>query len=313
VIRFRHRILFVTGKGGVGKSSVTAALGLQAARAGLRTIICEPSGATRMPELFGVPSRGYELTRLTENLHCIAITPEQAMEDYVVQQIKVRRLYRMVFRNRVVGPFVDGVPGLHDAVQLGKVFDLEREEAGDRKAWDLVLVDAPATGHGLTLLMAARTMMDLTRAGPLYEGNKLVDARIADPAVTGIVLVALPEEMPVAETIDLYGRLGPRRGQVQLCVLNQIHDRPFPGDIPWPTARAALADADGPALAEAVALTDAWVARITRQDEAAARLAAALPCPHATLPRRPEREMTPDTLRALGAGLLGPLVEEAGA
>lgn len=309
MIRFRHRILFVTGKGGVGKSTVTAAIGLQAAKAGLRTVICEPAGATRMPELFGVESNGYDVTRLADNLHAIAITPEQAMEDYVVQQIKVRRLYRMVFRNRVMGPFVDGVPGLHDAVQLGKVFDLERESSNGRKAWDLVLVDAPATGHGLTLLMAARTMMDLTRAGPMYEGNRLVDDRIADPDVTGIVLVALPEEMPVAETIDLYQRLGARREQVQLCVLNQVHARPFPADVDWAAARAALSEAPSPALAEALSLTDAWVERIARQDESAARLGARLPCAHASLPRTPEREMTPDTLLDLGATLLPALTE----
>lgn len=301
------RILYVTGKGGVGKSVVTAALGLHAARRGLRTIIAEPSGAARMPELFGVKGRGYELTRLRDRLHSISITPEQAMEDYVVQQIRFRRLYRMVFRNRVMGPFVDGVPGLHDAVTLGKVFDLEREAAGGRKAWDLVLVDAPATGHGLSLLASARSMMDLTRAGPLYDGNKMVEERISDPAVMGLVLVALPEEMPVAETLDLWRRLGSRRQQARLCVLNQCVAPPLPADVDWPRVRSALAGA-APAIAEAAALTDTWVDRHRRQQAAASRLDEGLPLPLLRLPDLPDRDISVDDLEALGAPLADALL-----
>lgn len=118
-----HRILVVTGKGGVGKSTVCAALGLLAARQGKRVVVTETSGAQVLPGLFGVQSRGYEPVRLAPGLDTLSITPLEAIEDYVVQQIKVRRLYEMVFRNRVMGPFIDGVPGLHDAVQLGKVWD----------------------------------------------------------------------------------------------------------------------------------------------------------------------------------------------
>lgn len=308
----RARILYVTGKGGVGKSALTAALGLHAARRGLRTVIAEPSGATRMPELFGVPPQGYTPTRLRDGLYSISITPEQAMEDYVVQQIRFRRLYRMVFRNRVMGPFVDGVPGLHDAVQLGKVFDLEREQDAGRRAWDLVLVDAPATGHGLSLLGSARSMMDLTRAGPLYDGNKLVDDRVSDPSVMGVVLVALPEEMPVSETLDLWQRLGARRRQVRLCVLNQCVPAPFPAGVDWAAAQAALEGA-GVAVGEAVALTDAWVRRHGRQLDAAERLSAGLPVPLLQLPDLPDRDLRPADLDRLGAPLADALLGAGGA
>lgn len=307
----RARVLYITGKGGVGKSALTAALGLHAARRGLRTVIAEPSGASRMPELFGVRAKGYEPTRLRDRLHSISITPEQAMEEYVVQQIRFRRLYRMVFRNRVMGPFVDGVPGLHDAVQLGKIFDLEREERDGRRAWDLVLVDAPATGHGLSLLGSARGMMDLTRAGPLYEGNKLVDDRISDPTIMGLVLVALPEEMPVSETLDLWQRLGPRRSQVQLCVLNQCVETPLPADVDWDAARAALEGAS-PGVAEAAALTDVWIRRHARQQEAAERLVAGLPLPLLRLPELPDRDLQVDDLDILGAPLADALLGAEG-
>jgi anion-transporting ArsA/GET3 family ATPase len=301
----RPRIVIVTGKGGVGKSTVAAALGRKAAKSGLRTIIAEPSGAARMPEIFGVTAQGYEPVRLRKRLWSISITPEKALEDYVVQQIKFRRLYQMVFRNRVMGPFVDGVPGLRDSVQLGKIFDLER--AGDRAEWDLVIVDAPATGHGLTLLASATTMMDLTRAGPMYEGVRLVHERLDDPAITALVLVALPEEMPVAETLDLWDRLAERQPLVRMCVLNGVQPRPFPDSVDWPHARAALATDASPAVSEAIGLTDAWLARSQVQDRARATLSDRVGVPLAELPRLSQPITRASDLDKLGDSLLAVL------
>ena len=164
------RIIIVTGKGGTGKTTIAAALGLWAARSGKKTLICETHGTNRVCPLFGRTSDGYEPVQVHRGLHVLSITSESAIEDYVVQQIKVKKLYKLVFRNRVMGPFMDAVPGLHDAVHLGKVFDLAREVDGDgNNTWDLVIVDAPATGHGLHMFDSPRAMMELTRAGPVYE------------------------------------------------------------------------------------------------------------------------------------------------
>ena len=281
-----HRILVVTGKGGVGKTTVCATLGLLAARQGRRVVITETSGARNLPEMFGVQSRGYEPVRLAERLDTLSITPLEAIEDYVVQQIRVRRLYELVFRNRVMGPFIDGVPGLHDAVQLGKVWDCAAQstDAVGRPLWDLVIVDAPATGHGLTMLEAPRSMMELTRAGPLYKGNEKVEVLLGDPRQTRIVLVCLPEEMPVAETLDLHRRLGDRRAQLSLCILNEVHPTPPASPAEWATARPALARAEDPAVALALDLVDGWHERLARQADARARLARGMGLPVADLP-----------------------------
>lgn len=304
----QRRILIVTGKGGVGKTTVSVALGLEAARRGLRTVVAETSGARRVAPLFGVESRGYEVVQLAPNLHTLSITPLEAMEDYIVQQVKVKRIYEMVFRNRVMGPFVDAVPGLHDAVQLGKVFDLEREQRFGRKRWDLIIVDAPATGHGLSLLSSAKTMMDLTRAGPLYEGVKLVHDVVDDPAVTGMVLVSLPEEMPVNETAELYDRLDESGKQrVRLVALNQMAPPPFAEDADWAGARARLLAADDPALTEAVGLTDRWMERLGRQEAARAALSRRIPRPLLDLPLVPDGAPDRDALADLGARLGGAL------
>ena len=298
-----RRVLLVTGKGGVGKTIVSVALGLAAAAAGKRVLIAETSGAQRVPEIFGIKGQGYTVTPLTSGLSTLSITPSEAIEDYVLQQIRVRRLFNLVFRNRIVGPFVDAVPGLHDTVQLGKVFDLTREQSHGRDTWDVVIVDAPATGHGLTMLGSAKTMAELTRAGPMFEQVRLVQDLLADPQKTGLVLVSLPEVMPVSETIDLWHRLGAAREQVSTVVLNRVYPAPFQRLEDWAQARPQLSGHSS-ALDEAVALTDRWMGRLAQQDDARQRLTEALPIRPTELPRLFGGPPTPDQLRMLGAILL---------
>jgi anion-transporting ArsA/GET3 family ATPase len=223
------------------------------------------------------------------------------MEDYVVSQIKVKKLYEMVFKNRVMAPFVDGIPGLHDAIQMGKVFDLDRERSpSGRKAWDLVIVDAPATGHGLTMLGAPRSMMELTRSGPLHDAVKLLHDVFDDAAVTGLVLVTLPEDMPVSETLELHQRLGATRRQVLGCVLNEW----------WPSAELPVEEArrlDLSALPAAEAARQALLqqaARQERQELQRARLAAGLGSAVTPLPFLFRRNLGAADLAALGQQLL---------
>ena len=198
------RILVVTGKGGTGKTTVAATLGVMSARQGKKTLIVECNGSQHIAPLFEHSPSTYTPTVMFPGLSAMTITSEEAIEDYVVQQIKIRSLYKLVFRNRVMGPFMDAVPGLHDASHLGKVFDLARERTTeDEYRWDLIIVDAPATGHGLSLLASPKSMMDLTRRGPIFEGVQSVHAIISDPVRTGIILTCLPEQMPVNETIEL--------------------------------------------------------------------------------------------------------------
>ena len=296
------RILLVTGKGGVGKTTVAATLAVQAAARGERTILVETSGARVVPQLFGRPSEGYAPVVMSPRLSAISVTPEAALEDYVVQQIKVRRLYKLVFENRIMGPFIEAVPGLHDALQLGKVMDLERETRRGTRVWDRIIVDAPATGHGLTMMGAARAMMDLTRAGPMFEGLRQVHDVLDDPTKTGLVLVALPEEMPVNETLDLWDRLGDGRRQVRMCVLNQVHRR-LCTDRDWAAASPHLQALASPAVAEAMDLVSATLSRSARQEDAHARLASGLPVPVVDLPALSHRVRSTEDLQLLGAAL----------
>ncbi len=260
------QILVVTGKGGVGKTTVCTLLALRAARSGKRAVIVETGGARIVPGWFGRASRGYDTVELAPGVATLSVTPELAIEDFVVSRIKVRRLYRLVFQNRVMTPLLEGVPGLGELVQLGKAYALAEERtARGARVWDHVIVDAPATGHGLTMLASPRLMMEVTGSGPFHDNAKLVHDAIGDRARTGIVLVSLPEEMPVTETKELWARLGPAREQVRATVLNGVLPDPFDEATDWPAARADLAELDDPAVDEAVAMTDDWATRAAIQ------------------------------------------------
>lgn len=211
------QILFVTGKGGVGKTSTALLLGLAQAKRGIKTVIVQTHGAQQIAPFFGHPLSGYIPKEVFPNLYVMSITAAQAIEEYAIQQLKFRKVYELIFENRFAKPLIQGAPGLHDAVHLGKIYDL-----AEREKWPSIIVDAPATGHALSMLRSARTMMDLTKAGPMYNSNAIVDAVFSDPLRTSIVLVTLLEELPVQETRELWSSLEKHQEQCRLLVHNKV-------------------------------------------------------------------------------------------
>jgi anion-transporting ArsA/GET3 family ATPase len=296
------RVLFVTGKGGVGKSTLAASVALAAALRGKRVLLVETHGSKRLPSVFGKRALDYKIQHLTRNLHHLSVTSSKALEEYIVGVIKIRALYKLVFRNRVMGPFMDAVPGLHELIQLGKVMDLERATERGRPEWDLIVVDAPATGHGLSMLNAPASMMELTRTGPFYENAKLVQSIWGDPKRTGLLLVTLPEAMPVNETLDLYARLGDYQKQLALCVLNEVHAAPATS-AQWAHASPHF---ETPALQAAKKLADRHMGRVHRQEQARERLSA-LPCPQAELPFLGRRDLNLADITQLAEQIEGAL------
>jgi len=298
-----HRVLIVTGKGGVGKTTVCAALGVMAAAQGARCIIVETAGGQRIPGIFGKRSKGYEVVELRHNLFTMSLTPKEAIEDYIVQQLHFRRLYKMVFENRVMGPFIDAVPGLHDAVQLGKVWDLERQKTKGRPTWDLVIVDAPATGHGLTLLDAPSAMSDLTRTGPMHRAVKQVQDLVEDPKRTALLLVSLPESMPLSETIDLYRALPPTfQSQVAAIILNEVWEE----RASTLESIDALLQSSSPDTVEAATLLRRWIQRCEEQQQAHRRLSDEVDLPVHPLPFLVDRKLDESKINLL-ANALGAL------
>jgi anion-transporting ArsA/GET3 family ATPase len=225
------RLLFVTGKGGVGKSTVASALGLAAARRGKRTIICEVAQQERVSRLFHRAGVGFLETELRPGLAAISIDPGRAMEEYLRVQIGNRALFRLLFENRIFQYFAAAAPGARELVTMGKVWELaqlDRPWTGAKARYDLVVVDAPATGHSLGLLGAPRTIREIARVGPIRRQANRIDSFLRDPSRTGVLSVALPEEMPVVETIEFARRLEDEMGLTpDAVVVNGVYPERF--------------------------------------------------------------------------------------
>ena len=188
------KLIFVSGKGGVGKTCVSAALGKTSAQLGKRTIIVEVDNFhPSFPPIFG-KEIGYHPTVLESNLFGCNITWMKALEDWLVRTVKIRTIVQMILSNRVAMLFLNATPGAREIVILSKIADLLTE-------YDQVIVDLPASGHALGILRVPGTAMTLMRSGPIYERAKQILSVFSDPRAL-VLLCALPEEMVVNETVE---------------------------------------------------------------------------------------------------------------
>jgi anion-transporting ArsA/GET3 family ATPase len=226
----QKRLIFVTGKGGVGKSTVAAALGVAAAREGKRAIVCEVAQQERMSRFFDRQGVGYHETEIAPNLFAFSIDPQRALEEYLLQQIKVKPVYDLMFKNRVFTYFAAATPGLRELVTVGKIWELAQLDRRVKKGskYDVVIVDAPATGHGLGILRTPKTFGDIARVGPVKRQADAIYDFITDPTLTSVCAVVWPEEMPVNETLDLQKALKKELGlKLDRIFMNGIYPELF--------------------------------------------------------------------------------------
>ena len=222
-----HSLVVVTGKGGVGKSTVAAALGVAAARRGARTIVVEVAARGDVPRLLGVPDApgAHGERAVAERLDHISIDPQHAMEDYLRQQLPVGALAPLLSRSRIFTALTAATPGMRELLTIGKVWELARQERGRRgePPYDLVVLDAPATGHGLAMLQAPGTFASVARVGPVAKQGRAIASFLGDARRTAVVAVSTAEEMPVTETIELRGQLREQVGlDLSLVVVNAV-------------------------------------------------------------------------------------------
>jgi anion-transporting ArsA/GET3 family ATPase len=281
------RLLFVTGKGGVGKTTVSAALGLRAAREGRRVMVCEVSEQERMPELFGAGGGGHREVELCEGLWHLSVSPERAKEEWLRYQLRSGALAGVLGHSRIFQYLTAAAPGLTELVTIGKVWELAQldRKAARASPYDLVIVDAPATGQALAMLRAPRTFADVARVGPIHRQAGIIAAFLEDPSATAYVAVTLPEEMPVNETLELE-----RAQPLDAIYVNALYPERFTR-----AEAAAMASVDGSGSPEATGAVRAALAehhRARSQRGELRRLRRAASAPVRTLPYvfRPELE-----------------------
>lgn len=199
-----RRFVFVTGKGGVGKTTVCAALALSLAARGKRVLIALCNAKERVSTVFGTEPVGSEVVKVAENIWSVNIDADTALDEYGMLILKVRALHRAVFDNKFVRAFFRGIPGMQEWAMLGKAWyhTVEKDGHGHHR-FDVVLLDAPATGHGLDMLRVPKVILDVAPAGVLRRDAELAWAMFQDPKQSSVIVVTLPEELPTTETLEL--------------------------------------------------------------------------------------------------------------
>jgi anion-transporting ArsA/GET3 family ATPase len=274
------RVLIVAGKGGVGKTTTTAALAVAAARTGASVLIVEVEGKSGLSACFGAPPLEYADAELRPGVRGRTLTPDRALLEYLEDR-GLRRISKRLVRSGALDVVATAVPGMKDILVLGKVKQLEQGGAAD-----LILIDAPAAGHAVSFLMSPRGLLDAVRMGPVRSQAEDVIGMLSDPARCRVVLVTLPEETPVNELVDTAFTLEDRVGvQLGPVVVNAM-----PAELALAgrtTAQDAAAAGEPIPLVAMRALDDAATFRLERNHlarEQANRLAQRLPLPQLHLP-----------------------------
>src|SRR3954452_25071060 len=279
----QSRVVIVAGKGGGGKTTVTATLALAATRAGMSVLIAEVEGKSSLAASFGAPALTYDDAELAPGVRARTLSPDAALVDYL-ETHGMKRISKRLAHSGALDVVATAVPGMKDILVLGKVKSLEQERAAD-----LIIVDAPAAGHAVTFLTSAHGLLDAVRVGPVRKQATDVAELLADPARCQVILVTLPEETPVNELVDTAFTIEDRAGvDLGPVVVNCCLDtEPVLAtlDATAPDAIVARAASDGGAtltLDTATAVHDAAGFRAERaelQDAQLARLASRLPLP----------------------------------
>lgn len=299
----RARFLLVTGKGGVGKTTVAATLARAYEAEGKRVLICMCNAKDRLSALLKRhvgTALGASVVPMTRGIWAVNMNPDAAIEEYGMLTLKSRALYKVLFDNRYVRSFLRAVPGLQDWSMLGKAWwhTTEQDSTGQLK-YDVVILDAPATGHGLDMLRVPKVIVDVVPPGLLRRDAEAAWTMFRDPTQAGVVLVTLPEEMPVTESIELLGAV---RSELGLPIAKVIVNAALPELFSAEERTILRAQPNIEGASPAAAALHAGALRALREDlqrEAIDRLAPHAGMPLTRLPLVLEGAASPDGIDAL--------------
>lgn len=306
-----RRLIVLTGKGGVGKSVVGTALALAARDRGKRVLLVEVDAPLEAARVLGAPSSAGRETEAMPGLFTVNLEPTAVMDQYVERIVPVGLLARKVLESPIYHRFFAAAPGLKELMVLGRimVYEEARARLSRRPAWDLIVVDAPATGHGLAFLKVPLAASRAVPVGPVGHNARRILKLLRDPEQTGLVVVAIPEEMAVVEALDFH-RLAVEELGVEpaAVVLNRCHERRFTRQEAEEILRLASGEAHG--MLEPEVPLDAAVRagrrqirrhRLTRLYQG--RLRRGLPAPVASLPNLFRESLGLEDIRILAGRL----------
>lgn len=219
-----HELVVVTGKGGVGKSAVAAALGRRLAAAGRRALVLEIDPRENVHQMLGVPPSDGEIVPVGPGLYLQNLQPRDVLDQVVRERVRLEFLIRRVLQSPVYHHFSEGAPGLKEMAILGHSLVLVQGKVPGAPPIDVVVLDAPATGHGVALLSAPILVSEVIRHGPIAAMTAEVAALIASRERCGVVVVTLAEEMPVTEALELMEALEERlERQPEFVIANGLY------------------------------------------------------------------------------------------
>jgi arsenite/tail-anchored protein-transporting ATPase len=225
---FSQRLQLFTGKGGVGKTCLVAALAMEAARRGQRPLVIELGHRASMQGAFGVDSIGYQPELVAPGVWAMNMDADQALFDYVAGVVRVERLAKTITTNPALSRFFQAAPAVTEVVTLAKLQRLLDERDGELAKWQPILVDFDATGHALMFLELPQVLEGLVSSGTLRRLLESFSALLVNRELTRLHLVTLPGELPISETIQLYQEIH-QAGKVSLGALfiNQVPEPPL--------------------------------------------------------------------------------------
>jgi len=227
-----RRLVLVLGKGGVGRSTIAAALAGNHAARGKKTLLFETNANDRFGSYFDKSPVGTTVTELAPNLSAVNTNPAAALEEYGLMVLKFKSVYEMVFENRITKAFLRAIPGLDDYAMLGKAWFHTEEEKRGRPVWDTVVFDLPASGHSVSMLRIPWVITETVPEGPLTRDARSIKQLLTDPRRTCAIIVTLAEEMPVNEAIELEQKLTAIGIVPQHVICNQMYPDHFPAGSP---------------------------------------------------------------------------------
>ena len=197
-----RKLLFVTGKGGVGKSTVAASLGLLAAEQGKKVLVCEVDAKGNLADFYEAGPTSFAARELQPGLWAMSMDTEESLKEYLSLQLKIPHIAKIGPLARTFDFIANAAPGVKEILTIGKLAWEVKE-----RHYDLVVVDSVASGHIVGQLTAPLGINELVQVGMVRNQTQWMLDILTDPRQTGVVIVSAPEEMPVAETIELAGRL----------------------------------------------------------------------------------------------------------